>query len=364
MNKDKVAILTTHRANNFGAVLQAYSLVKAVCEMGAEGYVLDWRNPFFEWNYHTAWRRRRSPIGALAHLAFYAFCERAVRAKFEAFRGLMPKTATVWHAEDLSKAVDVFKSVIVGSDQVWNPAISAECPQNFDRAFLLGFVPEAAGKFAYASSLGQSGIAPEDLVPEFKKAWESFRIITMREKQGAQYLSRIAQREVACVLDPVFLHDAEYWANLEVPIELEGPFVFDYNLNSNPVLKAALLDYAQRNKIRIVRPLIPAQTRYPDAHTYHLGPREFVWAIHHAECVFTTSFHATVFSLIFNKRLVLPEESGRGGSDARFTVLDEFAGQAPAIHGRGIREYDLSRLNEQAFRARLNESRAWLGKMI
>ena len=50
----KVAILTTHRANNFGAQLQAFSLVSTVRMLGVEAEILDWRTPHFEFTYHKA----------------------------------------------------------------------------------------------------------------------------------------------------------------------------------------------------------------------------------------------------------------------------------------------------------------------
>ena len=83
--KWKVAILTTHRANNFGAMLQAYSLVMACRELGADAEILDWRCPFFEWLYHRAWRIYRNPIPAIKHLLWYLGAERESRKLFDRF---------------------------------------------------------------------------------------------------------------------------------------------------------------------------------------------------------------------------------------------------------------------------------------
>lgn len=44
---------------------------------------------------------------------------------------------------------------------------------------------------------------------------------------------------------------------------------------------------------------------------YNYGPEDVVALIHHAEYVFTDSFHAVVFSTIYNKKfLPLTETSG------------------------------------------------------
>ena len=95
----KIAILTTHRANNFGAMLQAYSLVTACRELGADAEILDWRSPFFEWLYHKAWRMRRNPVAALKHLLWYVRDERESRVMFERFRELLPMSQPITDRE-------------------------------------------------------------------------------------------------------------------------------------------------------------------------------------------------------------------------------------------------------------------------
>lgn len=360
----KVAILTTHRANNFGAVLQTYSLVKAVCEMGAEGYILDWRCPYYEWLYHSAWRMRYNPIIALKHLAHFIRYENAVRSKFDAFRSLMPMTNSIWRHSELSNAIESFNSVIVGSDQVWNPINSTSNPLNFDRSYLLDFVLDPSKKFSYAASIGVEEIEPKSLLPEFENAWKTFKLITTREKRGAQYVTKIAQCEAYCVLDPVLLHDADYWAGIESPLAIEGPFVFDYNILHDPVLDAALNAYAHEKNLRVVRPLIPGQVYRPDEHTLFMGPLEFVWALHHADCVFTTSFHASAFSLIFNKRLIIRKRPGKGTSNTRFDIISEFSAEEPNNFKDGVQEFDLSHRKDHELRVRQDDSRDWLMKML
>ena len=361
---NKVAILTTHRANNFGAVLQAYSLVKAVRELGAEGYILDWRCPHFEWLYHKAWRIRYNPLTALKHLVHYIQYENIVRSKFDMFRALMPMTNPIWEHKDLSKVVDSYKAVIVGSDQVWNPTVTAQKALNFDRSFLLDFVLDSSKKFAYAASISIDKIEPRFLLSEFEKAWKSFNIITTRERKGALYVAEIAKRKACAVLDPVFLHDANYWAGIEHPIHIKEPFVFDYNIKHDDVLNSRLEAYAYERNLRIVRPLIPGQLYKPDRHTLFIGPQEFLWALHHAESVFTSSFHAAAFSIIFGKRLVVRSQAGMGLLDSRFDVLNEVAKQKPSADKDGVLIFNLSERNENLFEERRKESFQFLAQMV
>lgn len=41
--KKRIAVLTTHRANNYGAQLQAYALTHKINQLGANCEILDYR---------------------------------------------------------------------------------------------------------------------------------------------------------------------------------------------------------------------------------------------------------------------------------------------------------------------------------
>ena len=64
-----------------------------------------------------------------------------------------------------------------------------------------------------------------------------------------------------------------------------------------------------------------------------IAPEEFVWIIHHAEYVFTDSFHACVFSLLFKKHFLVFERVGKGteGMFDRITDLMDVFGTKDRI---------------------------------
>lgn len=49
----KIGILTFHRANNFGAVLQCFALQTYLKKIGLEVYVIDYRQKYIESIYNT-----------------------------------------------------------------------------------------------------------------------------------------------------------------------------------------------------------------------------------------------------------------------------------------------------------------------
>ena len=47
-HRSKVAIMTFHVAHNYGAMLQAYALQKAICKLGFDCEVLDYRFKYID----------------------------------------------------------------------------------------------------------------------------------------------------------------------------------------------------------------------------------------------------------------------------------------------------------------------------
>ena len=54
---------------------------------------------------------------------------------------------------------------------------------------------------------------------------------------------------------------------------------------------------------------------------YSIGPNEFLWLIKNAEMVITDSFHATVFSIIFQKDFTVVQRIGEGDTFDRIDTL-------------------------------------------
>lgn len=319
----KIYIVTTHRANNFGAVLQAYSLVKTVRELGVEAYILDWRTRLYEYMYHTAFRLSRHPFIMVRNLFNYIRYEKQVRRKFAEFRDVLPLSPRVCCRRNLKKCIQGASAVIVGSDQVWNPRNSALNPLRFDRTYLLDFLGPMTMKFAYAASIGVDTIQPKCLENEFVQAWKTFDGITMREQAGSDYVSSLIGKSVQTVLDPVLLHDAKWWEREEKPMAIAQPFVFDYVLRKDEELSIMVREFAREHNLQIVKPLAPGLGQCPNSDTSLLGPREFIWAIHHADYVFTNSFHAMAFSLIYGKKVYYKRTSGAESPNTRFDMFRE-----------------------------------------
>lgn len=365
----KIAILTTHRANNFGAVLQAFSLVCACRELGSEAEIFDWRCRHFEWAYHWAWRMYRNPIPALKHLMWFITDERPIRRSFNEFRALMPISKKITSRRELQRAARAYDALIVGSDQVWNPINSAVHPLNFDRSVLLDFVPAGVKKYAYAASMGTRTIAPSSIVPEFVAAWKTFDKITMREHAGAEYVSLQIGRPVETVVDPVLLHDTTFWRKYKkVTGRQSGKFIFVYNVKNSSLLRKVAERRAKELGLELVDVIIPSLVPTKQYEKIGAGPGEFLSYIDEAESVFTNSFHASAFSVIFGKRLFINRAETTVNHNSRFDTLLRFAnldGLRVAKEGnQTVVKVECTKTNSAGLRCERDRSMSVLKEMV
>lgn len=363
----KIAIVTTHRANNFGAMLQAYSLVMACRELGAEAEILDWRHPFFEWQYHSAWRMYRNPIPAIKHLRWYLTKEAEARRRFSDFRSLLPMSDVIKKRSLLQRFENKYDAFIVGSDQVWNPINSAINPVDFDRACLLDFVSHKK-KYAYAASIGRSEINPPTLLGEFVEAWKGFDGITMREFAGARYVTEQIGKIIETVVDPVILHTAEYWQRLANCGSASSDLIIVYNIRRFSQLKRLAEDLAKKEGLRIVNLMVPGITEDVASESICAGPLDFITYVNSAKYVVTDSFHASAFASIFGKKLYVQYNCEKENANSRMDTLFTWAGiKGKSVINNGevqVMYFDCAAKNDAKMDNEISRSKQILSDML
>ena len=282
-------IVTLHRANNFGAVLQCYALKEFISNLGYTVGVFDSKQIKAKVPISV-----RSIILKTASKAFYYFHYydfSIVKKKYDEFVNTYLNVNNDMNAP-------VF---IAGSDQIWNPIV-----HNPD--FYLQFLNIDSVKASYAASIGISKI-PATKNEYYYNLLSSFDKISVREEQAKMDLSKILCRnDIRVDLDPVFLLSKNKWSQLSDQVEtmIKGKYVLLYILhipkNINALskwlkdmtgAKLVLIDTSGFNGIRI----------HCDQRLYNVGPIDFISLIKNSEAVITTSFHGTAFSILFEKEV-------------------------------------------------------------
>lgn len=298
----KVGIMTFFSANNYGAILQAFSLQKKVEELCGSCECIDYKCPAIEAVHSPRSLSPKNGIkGNLKNLARNAFYAPRVWI-FSAFRDRVAHSRP-YTRETIAEANGDYDVFITGSDQVFNLKLTGG-----DESYFLDFVNGEGRRVAYAASMGPF---LEDKKESYERLLKGFDLLSVRESSTAEELHD--KLGIACevVPDPVFLHDAEEWKTLlEIREETAaGKYVLIYTLFESPELYRLAASYAKENGCRVWA--VTKALRHggkADRFLRKVDPAQFVALIANAAYVVTDSFHGTAFSLLFGKQhhIVMP----------------------------------------------------------
>lgn len=318
MSKNKIAIVTFHRTDNYGAVLQNYALQQANMKLGLDVYTVDLRSDEIENPYKNKLFKRHG-IGFIkgTYLIFMDFLNyKKTDRHIEAFNKFRKTNLCLTKEVDcLSEIEDEYDVFITGSDQVWNKKITRE--HSLDD-FLLNNI-QTKRKTSYAASCGHTSNLDDSIIKKISQ----LDYITVRENTLAEVLSKYIKSNIAVVCDPVFLLDKDEWVTrINGVSKRNEKYIFLY-YNAEEAFKIA--KYLKKiKKIEIYSPCkkyIKALVGFYSS--YETGPFEFVNDILNAEIVVASSFHAIAFSILLEKDFIAVLNKG---ADTRVSDLLKYVG--------------------------------------
>lgn len=296
-DKKKIGILTFHNACNYGAFLQAKALKDKISGYpNIEVCIIDYRNQNVVNDYSITGIFKSSKGVKVKLLKILRIKDIIKRNRI--FKEFQEETFQ-YISYDAKKEIKHLHKVIVGSDQVWGMHLTGN-----DETYFLPFV-EPNKRVSYAASAGK---VDEDFPVEvFRNYLRGFAKISVREYALYIKLHQLgfADKLMLCV-DPVFLKSKAEWRKYAgEQLLFKKPYLLVFIMG---VSKQA--DYIVNRTIQVGRDngyeviLLGDQERwYKYRNVRHYGvatPKEFINLIGNAKCVFTNSFHATSFSIIFN----------------------------------------------------------------
>lgn len=330
----KIAILTFHNAHNYGAMLQAYALQKK-CEEYGKCEILDYENKKISNQYKIIRIVGKNPINIIkrAVLDIKNYKKRKLRAeKFNNFmNGYMNLSLKRFKKEENLKKENIkYDILITGSDQVWNPQIVG----GLSEIYTLNFGENEIKRISYAASVGDVNVI-SDNKEEFLKKLSNLNYISVRENDAKDELQKIINKDIEVVLDPTLLMSREEWNSEIISInKCNQKYIVAYVVEPDTEYIKIVNELSRKTNLPVVY-FEAKNSGYTNVlkSEYTAGPLEFVNYIKNAEYVVTTSFHATVFSIIFNKKFFIIPHKKTG---ARVTTLLKKLG----IDGRIFSNYD------------------------
>ena len=286
----KVLTLTLHYIDNCGSCLQAYALQQFLLSNGYDSELIDYRPQYLIDNGRPFKHFiKKIVFGRKMKERWKVFDE------FLKYYKLTDKTYTKYTA--LKKNPPKADAYIVGSDQVWNRSF----PCGRDEAYYLDFVTDGY-KLSYAASLGKDNTPIEEL-NAVESRIKDFDYVSVRENVSVKELQSVGCEDVTWVCDPVLLHTKAFYDDLAVSVE-KDKYALVYLIPQSELLDK-LIQYLRKEKgYKIVYVGSFLNRCDCDVNYTDVGPREFLGLIRDAEFVVAGSFHATVFSHIFQKNFV------------------------------------------------------------
>ena len=314
---EKVGVITFHRADNYGAVLQTYATQYCLNEQGIEVDIIDYRSPKLEESYKLFdFRRGRNSIHCIK-IFLHDLTRIPRKMKFNSFRKKLLKcsipysTANIY---DSNRQYDVF---MTGSDQVWNHA----SPQKHD-VYCFTFVEKGKKKVSYAASPGTHFIY--DNSKEFyASALKDFTDISVREKSGLKIVKNLTGRNATLLPDPTLMLSKKDWDKIAKKPR-ESRYILIYLMNAREEVLHFAEALSKKTGLRVLNITDDNRSSIKAKGIHNAGPIEFLGYFSNAEYVITNSFHGLMFSIIYRKSVYVDIPKGKNTTYERLTnILDE-----------------------------------------
>lgn len=325
----KIAILTLPLHTNYGGILQAYALQTVLERMGHEVEHLQPEVTYPPlhpaWQMPLVWGKRliRKYLGGDSKLPIFENPYKWIRKYTDKFiennihcRYLEEKEWGIGLAGDY----DIF---VVGSDQVWRPLFAMNLGQ-----FFLNFLDSAeTRRISYSASFGVDNDEYSDEERAMARSlMPMFKAVSVREESGIKLCKDIFGIDAVCTLDPTMLLTSEDYDNLSVEAPLSSGNLMTYILDESQRTDEIIDNVAEvfgLTPFRVNSKVGQGDDEPKLSNRQHPPVENWLRGFRDAEYVITDSFHACVFSIIYNKPFLCIGNGFRGM--ARFnTLLGQF----------------------------------------
>jgi coenzyme F420-reducing hydrogenase beta subunit len=308
----KIGIITFNSAHNYGAVLQAWALQEYLHDQGHHVEIINYRLPATD-NLYRLYKPRnpfkKKKLNQAVHALQYLKkmkTDPAKVKKYRAFERFINHTLNTTHPitkfGGLNQANFRYDAMIAGSDQIWNGGLT----KGVNPAYFLAFGKEDVKRISYAASIGRDEI-PEVEHTFFSRYLRDFDYISVREEKAKEAISTLTDKEISVVLDPTLLLQKEKYDKLKKDPKVKQDYIYVHNVHINKVDKH-LNAMAEEMSKRLGLPIIHNRADYNFTNELKKfidgGPEEFIGYIANAKYVIANSFHATVFSIIYQRDFI------------------------------------------------------------
>lgn len=317
----KIGILTYHRSHNFGALFQAIATRNVLLQMGHQVSYIDYWPDYHKAMYALfSWGsfRRKNRYDKFLYVKDCIFSfrgKKVLKDKFEKFIN----SYIIPFCEPMGTSYDL---IIYGSDQIWRkqPWLDTYNPVYFG-------LHKSFSKLhaTYAASMGIISNETSDH-EKLKSLIGNMNYISVREESLLDFVHELGYKNAILSIDPVLLLTANQWKKIIQPNSCFLPPHHKYVLYINYIPfsfnESAIRLFAKEHDcdfVKINGAVIGKDT--PDARI-DTGPLEFLLYITKADYIFTSSFHALAFSILFQKEFYAAFSNNAGRASSLLAKLN------------------------------------------
>lgn len=290
--KKKVGIVTIIDNNNYGNRLQNYAVQTVLNRMNIENETIK-NTAVFNEKKHFLLRK----IKYFMRDSYNTYSDNLERKHaFEKFNENITFSKKKYTIYSKYK----YDCMIVGSDQVWNP--------NFGRMRDVDLLNvncknKCINKIAFSASFGINKLPDSIDKKKILGCFNDFSKISVREDYGKKILENLGYKNKLSVLvDPTMLLSADEWNKVSSrPKGLKNDkYILNYFLGSlSKKRKNEINKVAKNNNCEVIDIMDKSSVFYT------CGPGEFIYLVRNAFLICTDSFHASVFSIIYNRPFII-----------------------------------------------------------
>lgn len=322
--KEKVVICTLYESINCGTFLQAYSLKKKLEELNYEVYFLRLKND------NSSINKKREKMN------LRTFVRKAIRkVKLKLIFKKNSKVFKTLSLEEVNSDNNI-KKIVIGSDEIWN--VKNNSFKHYKEYFGYNFVNKRIIAYAPCSNDSQK----EDLENEFGEInFNNFDFLSARDKKTKLLLQQFGKENIADVVDPTMIVDNFDELN-EIVKTKRYILIYGHYFDEKQIEE--ICKFAKVNKYKMI-----SITKYFPWCDKNLtvSPGKFLAYIKNADFIVTSTFHGSVFSILFNKKFAVYVNNGSKINDllSKFELEDRII--ETNIRNTLSKEIDYEKVNEK-----------------
>lgn len=284
--------------DNFGQILQLFALQTFLKKNGHSAILIRTSNLNSKPNIKTRIKQNiKAVLNVVVPFNFQALGGR----NFDLFlKKNVSFTDKIFYSPKNFTSTDLqYDAVICGSDVIWSEGVGTG---DWGKLCFLDFVTSPIKKISYAASFGASELSKK--FSEFiKPLIKSFEAISVREESGVDICAKFDRFDAVAVCDPTLLLQKEDYEALLTTSKIKYQTAFAYFIGwDTEIPEQEIKQYVKENNWSFSR--LDSQIHKRSFRQLFIKPKtipEWLQTYRDASCIFTNSFHGTIFALIFNR---------------------------------------------------------------